>query len=366
MLFSPESLGNINVTNRFVVAPMTRVSANSEGTPNNEMQDYYTEYAVGGFGLIITEGTYIDEQNSQGYKNQPGIANQSHIRGWQKIVNAVHNQNVPIIQQLLHAGALIQENKYMKQAVAPSPVQPVGEMASRYIGSGKFSIPKELKKGEIKQVINSYGEAASRSVEAGFDGIEIHGANGYLPDQFLTTYTNQRSDEYGGSIENRVRFHCQIVQEVRKRIGAKVTLGIRISQTKINDFEYEWPGKIKDAEVIFSNISKAGADYIHISTHKGLVDVFDSGRNLASFAKEFSGIKVIGCGGLHDHEKANKIINDGDADFIAVAKGALADPSLPKKFKSGIHPLDFDPGMISPVATIKNTRQWVLHNLLHI
>ena len=363
MLFTPEILGNIEVANRFVVAPMTRVSASSEGTPNDEMRDYYLEYASGGFGLIITEGTYIDEKNSQGYKNQPGITNQSHIEGWRKIVNSVHEKKVPIVQQLLHAGALIQDNRYVNQSVAPSQVQPVGEMASRYIGSGRFPIPKELNKGEINQVVNSYGDAACRSVEAGFDGIEIHGANGYLPDQFLTTYTNNRQDEYGGEIENRVRFHCEVVNEVRKKIGTGVTLGIRISQTKINDFEYEWPGQVKDASVIFSNISKAGADYIHISTHKGLVDVFDSGRNLASFAKEYSGIKVIGCGGLHNPEKAQEILNDGDADFIASGKGALADPSLPKKIASGISPLDFDPGMISPIATIENTRNWKTQNL---
>ena len=239
MLFSPEKLGNINVKNRFIVAPMTRVSANPEGTPNNEMQNYYVDYALGGFGLIITEGTYFDELHSQGYENQPGIANQSHVEGWRKIVDAVHKKNVPIIQQLLHAGALIQKNRYVSHAISPSPIQPVGEMAPRYIGSGRFPIPREIEKDEIKQVIGSYGDAAARSMEAGFDGIEIHGANGYLPDQFLTTYTNKREDEFGGTLENRLRFHCEVVKEVRKSIGTNATLGIRISQTKINDFEHE-------------------------------------------------------------------------------------------------------------------------------
>ena len=103
MLFSPEKLGNMDVKNRFIVAPMTRVSADPEGTPNDEMLNYYVDYALGGFGLIITEGTYIDELHSQGYENQPGIANQSHVGGWRKLVDAVHKQNVTILQQLLHA-----------------------------------------------------------------------------------------------------------------------------------------------------------------------------------------------------------------------------------------------------------------------
>ena len=363
MLFSPEKLGNINVKNRFIVAPMTRVSANPEGTPNNEMQNYYVDYALGGFGLIITEGTYFDELHSQGYENQPGIANQSHVEGWRKIVDAVHKQNVPIIQQLLHAGALIQKNRYVSHAISPSPIQPVGEMAPRYIGSGRFPIPREIEKDEIKQVIRSYGDAAARSMEAGFDGIEIHGANGYLPDQFLTTYTNKREDEFGGTLENRLRFHCEVVKEVRKSIGTNATLGIRISQTKINDFEHEWPGQVNDAKIIFSRIAEAGPDYIHISTHKGLVEVFDSKRNLASLAKEYSGITVIGCGGLHDHIKAQRVLEDGDADFIAIGKGALADPALPNKISTGTSPSIFDPDMISPVATISNTRDWKSKNL---
>jgi len=362
VLFSPNKIGKINAKNRFVVAPMTRVSAQSEGTPTEEMRDYYVEYALGGFGLIITEGTYIDELHSQGYRNQPGIANQNHLVGWRKIVDAVHKQNVPIIQQLLHAGALIQENRYVNEAISPSSIQPVGEMAPRYIGTGKFPIPRKIKIDEIKQVIKSYGTAAARAMEAGFDGIEIHGANGYLPDQFLTSYTNDRQDEYGGNLEKRLRFHCEIINEVKNNIGTNGTLGIRISQTKVNDFEHEWPGKINDAKIIFPKIASAGADYIHISTHKGLVEVFNSKRNLASLAKEFSGITVIGCGGLHDHMKAQRILEDGDADFIAIGKGALADSSLPNKISAGTRPIEFNPDMISPIATIENSRDWKSKN----
>lgn len=362
MLFSEEYLGCNKIKNRYVLAPMTRVSANPDGSPNQEMLDYYVSYALGGFGLIITEGTYIDEASSQGYKNQPGIANTLHEQGWQKIVDSVHKNDVPIFQQLLHAGALMQHNAYSNQALAPSEVQPTGEMASRYIGSGKFPTPLELTTEQIHQIIDSYGKAATHSINAGFDGIEVHGANGYLPDQFLTNYTNLRTDEFGGEIGNRILFHCKVIKKIRENIGSGKTLGVRISQTKINDFNYEWPGQVGDAEIIFEKLAEAGADYIHISTHLGLVNVFESDRNLASFAKEFSGLKVIACGGLHDQKRAENLLESGDADFIAVGKAALSDPSLPNKILNGVKPLEFDQGMISPVATIKNTHAWKKDN----
>ncbi len=182
-----------------------------------------------------------------------------------------------------------------------------------------------------------------------------------MPDEFLTSYTNSRTDEYGGEVENRIRFHCEVIKNIRSKIGEKV-LGVRISQTKINDFEHEWEGKEKDAKIIFTSLKDAGVDYIHISTHKGLVDIWDSGKNLAGFAKDYTGITVIGCGGLHIKENATKILESRNADFIAIGKGSLADQSLPNKLAKGENPVEFDPGMISPVATLENTARWKIEN----
>ncbi len=361
VLFTEETLGNLNLKNRFVVAPMTRISADPDGTPNAEMGEYYEKYALGGFGLVITEGTYIDEEHSQGYIDQPGIANGKQVEGWKPIVQQVRSHGVPILQQLLHSGALVQHNRFVDHSVAPSAIQPKGEMAARYKGEGKFPLPRELQKTEIDRIVSNYGDAAARSIEAGFDGIEIHGANGYLPDEFLTSYTNSRTDEYGGEVENRIRFHCEVIKNIRSKIGEKV-LGVRISQTKINDFEHEWEGKEKDAKIIFTSLKDAGVDYIHISTHKGLVDIWDSGKNLAGFAKDYTGITVIGCGGLHIKENATKILESRNADFIAIGKGSLADQSLPNKLAKGENPVEFDPGMISPVATLENTARWKIEN----
>ena len=345
-----------------MVAPMTRVSAAPDGTPTEIMLEHYKNFAKGSWGLIFTEGTYTDLGPSQGYRNQPGIASDQHVAAWSKIVNAVHSENTPIFQQLIHAGGLIQENNYVKQAVAPSAVNQLGKMMPHYFGDGIFAVPQEMTKSDIKEAIKGFSNAAIRSVEAGFDGIEIHGANGYLLDQFLTTFSNIRTDKYGGSIKNRIRFHCEVLAAVLDSVGGKVPVGIRISQTKVNNFDYQWPGQNKDAEAIFSALKEIGPTYIHISTHKGLEEIWDSGRNLADWAKTIWEGPTIACGGLDDPIRAEELLTQGQADFIAIAKGALADPHWPKKIASGAIPDPFNPNMIKPYATLQNTLDWRVKN----
>ena len=357
-LFSPSKLGSVQLQNRAIVAPMTRVSASPDGLASNIMIEHYRKFAKGGWGLIFTEGTYTDEGPSQGYRNQPGIANSKHIAEWSKVVKAVHSENTPIFQQLIHAGGLIQENNYVTQAIAPSAVNQLGTMMPHYFGNGKFPVPHEMTRGEIKESVKGFADAAIRSVEAGFDGVEIHGANGYLLDQFLTTFANIRTDEYGGTTENRVRFHCEVLAAVLDAVGKKVPVGIRISQTKVNNFEYQWPGEEHDASIIFRALKAIGPTYIHISTHKGLEDVWDSGRNLADWAKEIWGGPTIACGGLDDPARAEILLAEEQTDFIAIGKGALADPDWPNKVSANIVPISFNPNMIKPYATLQNTIEW--------
>jgi 2,4-dienoyl-CoA reductase-like NADH-dependent reductase (Old Yellow Enzyme family) len=361
-ILSPSNLGVIPLRNKAMVAPMTRVSASSQGVPTDIMLEHYRSFAKGGWGLIFTEGTYTDEGPSQGYRNQPGIATEEHRDGWSKIVAAVHGENTPIFQQLIHAGGLIQHNNYVSSAIAPSAVDQLGEMLPHYFGDGMFAVPREITKDEIKETIKGFADAAVRSVEAGFDGIEIHGANGYLLDQFLTTFSNIRNDEYGGSMENRLRFHCEVLSAVLEAVGGNVPVGIRISQTKVNNFDYQWPGQEQDAKTIFLALKAVGPTYIHISTHKGLEDVWKSGRHLADWAKEIWGGPTIACGGLHDPVHAENLLKEGKADFIAIGKGALADPEWPKKVSADITPTAFDPGMIKPYANLQNTLDWRENN----
>ena len=361
-LFTGFDLDGVALANRLVVAPMTRISAAPDGMATDQMAEHYAAFAHGGFGLVITEGTYTDEAFSQGYKDQPGIANDAQMESWRKVVAAVHAAGAPIFMQLIHAGALIQHNDYVDHAIAPSAVEPVGEQAKHYHGVGGFPVPREITRDQMAEVAEGFGRAAARAMAAGFDGVEIHGANGYILDQFLTDYANTRTDEYGGPVENRIRFHLDVLRAVKEGVDDRIPVGIRISQTKVNDLMHEWKGGVHDAEVVFSALGGAAPSYIHISAHKGCHEVFDSGLSLAGLAKKFSGANVIACGKLQDPEAAEKLLADGEADLAAMAKGALADPSWPARVAGGEAPTPFDPGMIQPLATLENTARWRREN----
>ena len=339
---------------------MTRISAGPGGTATDSMAQYYAAYARGGFGLVMTEGTYIDELHSQGYIDQPGIANDEQAQSWKKVVDAVHAEGVPIFMQLLHAGALVQHNDHVDQAIAPSATQPVGEMAPHYRGAGKFPLPREITLAEIREVPRAFARAALRAIDAGFDGIEIHGANGYIADQFLTDYTNRRNDEYGGPVGRRVRFHCEVVREVKSGLGGRAPFGIRISQTKVNDLSHSWAGGVDDARTVFGAIGEAGPDYIHVNAHHGFEPVFGSGKSLARLARDAvpRDVQIIACGKLNDPARAEDMLAGDVIDAAAIAKGALADPCWPRKIRVGETPLPFDPDMIRPFATLENTAQW--------
>ncbi len=357
-LFSPYTLGKLNLRNRTVVSSLTRASATDDGRVTPAMVDYYRDYAQGGWGLIGTEATYVDLQYSQGYLNQPGIANDAQARGWRDVVQAVHDCGTPIYMQLFHGGAVNQGNHWVQGSIAPSAVTPKGVQISRYRGNGgPFQTPREISPTEIKTVIDSFANAARRAIDAGFDGVEIHGANGYLPDQFLTTYTNQRSDGYNGDVRHRIRFHLELIQAVRAAIPGHL-LGVRLSQTKVNDLEYHWPGQLEDAQVIFGEIGQTGIDFIHIAAHQGVSPVFNSSKSLSGLAKQFSGLPVITNGKLQDPALAEKAITDGEGDLVSIGKGALADGHWAAKVQAGQAPIEFDPGMITPYATLENRRGW--------
>lgn len=357
-LFRTGKIGNVTLANRAIVAPMTRTSATVDGLVTDEMVDHYGAFARGGWGMVFTEATYTDKEYSQGYINQPGIADDEQARSWSGVVDVFRQHGVPVFMQLIHAGAVNQGNHWKDGSVAPSAIRPINEQIDRYNGSGPFQVPKEISKSEIKKTIMDFADAAMRAVDLGFHGVEIHGANGYLPDQFLTTYTNSRTDAYGGSLENRFRYHMELVAEVRARVPSEIPVGVRISQTKVNDLTYSWPGGAEDAAYVFSKLGEIDGLFIHIAAHLGCAPVFGTERSLAGLARQHSGHVVIANGKLHDPEEAERVLAQEEADFVSIAKGALADPNWPQKILSGEPPIAFDPGMITPLATLSNTRSW--------
>ena len=354
-LFASFKIGNTEFQNRLGVAPMTRTSANPDGTPNDDMLAYYQSFAAGGFSLIISEGTYPDEAYSQGYLDQPGIANDEQVKAWKKITDAVHKEGAKIFCQLMHAGALSQGNRFKSEKIGPSAIQPKGEQLGFYGGNGPYPAPKEMTVQDIETVKQSFVKAAENAVNAGFDGIEIHGANGYLLDQFLTDYTNNRTDQYGGSTANRIRLSAEIVKATREAIDKSIPVGIRISQGKVNDYVHKWAGGEEDAKVIFSALKDAGADFIHTTEFEALKPAFDeSGPTLAALAKKYSQLPIIVNGSLNTPDLAEKMLENGGADIITIGKGALANRDWPNKVLNGEELNEFKPeNFLMPDAKLK-------------
>lgn len=353
MLFTETTIGKLKLKNRIAVAPMTRVSATEDGRPTEDMVRYYARFARGGFGLLITEGVYPDQAHSQGYLYQPGIANDTQANAWRTVAQAVHEEGASIFMQLMHAGALSQGNNWTTETIGPSDVQPVGEQMGFYRGEGAYPMPREMTADEISQLIHDFAAAASRAQAAGFDGVEIHGANGYILDQFLTDYTNARTDEYGGATANRVRLLVEVSQAVRRAVGSDFPVGIRISQGKVNDFKHKWANGEEDARIIFGQLATAGLDYIHVTEHDATKPAFETGPTLAELAKRHAGLPVIANGQLEDPGKAAALLADGAADVVALAKGALSNREWPHRVMQGEALAAFDGGVLQPLAHIK-------------
>ncbi|WP_445168717.1 NADH:flavin oxidoreductase [Mycolicibacterium sp. Dal123E01] len=354
-LFRSTSIGEVELTNRIALAPMTRVSATADGMPTDQMGAYYKVFADGGFGLLITEGLYIDEQTSQGYLFQPGIANRAQAAAWKPVVEGVHASGAKFFAQLMHAGSQSQGNPHTTTTWGPSAVRPKGEQLAMYRGSGPYRVPETMTVEHIGQVRAAYVAAARLARDAGFDGVEIHGANGYLLDAFLTDYLNTRTDGYGGSVANRVRLAAEVCGDVAAAVGADIAVGIRISQGKVSDNHHRWAGGEDDAAEIFTSLSDTGIDYIHTTEYHALAPAFNNSvKPLAMLAKQYSHLSIIANGHLDDPHDASTIIDSGAADVVALAKPALANRDWPRRVRAG-QPLspDLPTDLLGPLANVK-------------
>jgi len=354
-LWSPVQIGSTQLPNRVALAPMTRISATEEGLVTEKMVTYYESFARGGFGLLITEGIYPDTAHSQGYLYQPGIATEEQARSWAGVVDAVHAAGAKIFAQLMHAGSQAQGSRFVDSTIAPSAVAPKGEQLGFYRGEGPYRVPAEITPAQMAEVREGFVAAALRARDAGFDGVEIHGANGYLLDQFLTDYLNRRTDEYGGSPENRVRFAAEICRAVREAVGPDMTVGIRVSQAKVSDHDHRWSGGAEEAATIFSALAATGIDFLHTTEYRATEPAFgDEGESLAALAKKHSGLPVIANGHLDDPETAVSMLADGAADVVALGKAALANRDWPLRVRNGRPLEELDASLFDPVADVKD------------
>ena len=351
-LFEPLRVGGMALANRIAVAPMTRVSATAEGVPTDRMAAYYTAFARGGFGLIITEGLYTDRAYSQGYLFQPGLTDDAQQIGWARVVRGVHAQGAPIVAQLMHAGALSQGNRFRRQTRAPSAVQPKGEQLSFYRGGGAYALPVTMSQADIDEALGGFAASASRAKDAGFDGVEIHAANGYLLDQFLTEGLNVRTDAYGGSLTRRLRLLQDVVGAVRQAVGGEFVIGVRISQGKVNDFHHTWSGGERDAATLFGALGALPIDYLHVTAFEAWRPAFGDGPSLAALAKRHVPVPVLANGSLEAPERAAALLHAGEADAISIGRGALTHPDWPRRVQAGQAIEAFDREWLSPIADL--------------
>ena len=342
MLFEPYKLKNLNLRNRVVMAPMTR-NQSPGGIPTNEVVAYYSRRAKAEVGLIITEGIEVSHEASSAYPNVPRLDTKEAREGWKRVVNGIKENGGSVIAQLWHCGG------FRKLGMQPNPEVP-GHTASGLVKPGK-KVAHEMTLEDIKQTINAYASDAKYCEEIGFDGVEIHGAHGYLIDNFFWEGTNIRDDSYGGSIEKRSQFVSEIIQAVRSNISQEFIVGLRFSQWKQHDFEAKLAHTTDDLKKVLLSPVESGLDYLHSSMRRFWESEFEgSEENLAYWTKKISNIPTIGVGsvGLDSDfidmtapskpasiDKAIDDISKEKYDLLAVGRALLSDHEWVLKMKEG-------------------------------
>lgn len=330
-LFEPVRIGSIELNNRIVMAPMTRNRANVNGEPSDLAVTYYAQRADA--GLIITEGTQ-PSPNGQGYPRTPGIHTSAQVAAWRKITDAVHARHGRIFLQLMHVGRIAHRvNRLIDAApVAPSAIPAAGEMYTDAFGKQPHSVPRAFETEEIRLVIDEYRHATAKASLAGFDGVELHAANGYLPMQFLSSNSNHRTDRYGGSIENRARFVIETLEAMIEAAGSAGRIGIRVSpDTTFNDMYDE--DRIGTYLYLIQALNRFGLGYLHVQRSPGLLPPAQAFDPIALLRPHFNG-PMIATGGF-DLDSGARLVANGGADLIGYASLFIANPDLVERFRRG-------------------------------
>ena len=326
-LFSPTNFGDLPISNRIVMAPLTRNRAGEGNVPQQMNVDYYRQRASA--GLIITEATQISPQGV-GYPSTPGIHSDEQVAGWKEVTTAVHQKGGKIFLQLWHVGRIshpsLQPNGQLP--VAPSAIKPEGE-AHTYQGPQAFVEPQALSTDAIKEIVSQYKSAAKNAHTAGFDGVEVHAANGYLIDQFIRDGSNKRSDEYGGTLEHRTRFLLEVVEAVLG-VWPSTHVGVRISpENAFNDIRDSDPQTT--FEHVAQKLSRFELAYLHVL--EGDMLAGERKVDYRAIKNSFGGHYMANMG--YTLDRGNLAIANGDTDSIAFGSLYIANPDLVERFEAG-------------------------------
>ncbi|AYL95799.1 alkene reductase [Mucilaginibacter celer] len=333
-IFEPANVGSLQLKNRISMAPMTR-ARNANGIPNDDNGLYYSQRA--GAGLIITEGTAISN-TAKGVLYIPGLYTQEQVEGWKKVTGAVHKQGSIIYTQLWHVGRVSHTSNQPGGVapVGPSDIQAVNSYAWGYDESGKegpviSSKPRALATAEVKQVIKDYANAAVNAMEAGFDGVELHGANGYLIEQFLNPFVNNRTDEYGGSIENRSRFLLEAVDATIAAVGNN-KVGIRLTPYGgLGDLPH-YDEIEATYQYLATELAKRNLVYIHLMDQQSKGSHALPEGFLERFRTWYKGVIILA--GSMDREKSERLINAGTIDIAGFGEPFISNPDLVERLQN--------------------------------
>ena len=330
MLLEPLVAASIRLANRAVMAPMTRGRAVDANTPNALMAEYYAQRATA--GLIVTEGT-SPSPNGLGYARIPGLFNDAQVRGWKAITDAVHGKGGKIFAQLMHTGRVTHVDNVPAGAEVLGPTAKAcpGEMYTDSRGMQAHSTPRAMTAADIAHAVDEYAKSAQLAIEAGFDGVELHAANGYLIEQFLNAHVNERTDAYGGSIEGRNRFALEVAHATAAAIGAH-RVGIRLSPYGVFNNTGAFPDVDAQYLALVQELSTLGLQYVHLLDHSAMgASAVPSDLKLRLRAA-FPGVFIL-AGGF-DRASAESALSAGQADLIAFARPFLANPDLVERMRA--------------------------------
>ena len=350
-LFDPVTLGSLELRNRVVMAPMTRAFAPG-GAPGPNVAEYYRRRAEGGVGLIITEGTWVGHPSASNDPNVPKFYGQEALAGWREVCRQVHDAGAKIVPQLWHVGLAAKSE--VAEIYAESDVDETERLGPSGLVRAGVEGGRSMIASEIEAIIEAYADAASDAAALGFDGVEIHGAHGYLVDQFFWHETNARSDDFGGDIAARTRFAVEIVRRIRARTSPDFPIILRFSQWKMQDYGARpWPTPT-DLEAFLRPLVDAGVDIFHCSQRRYWDPEFaDSDLNLAGWTRKLSGKPTITVGSVTLSAEMIATILEGETatqrsiadlverlerqefDLVAIGRALITNPDWPKVVASG-------------------------------
>jgi len=331
ILFSPFNINGFKLKNRTGVAPMTRMSSPGDSIPRQDVLDFLVRRAQNDAAIVYTEAIVTDYESAQGYPGQARLTTQRQIDAWKPVVKAIQQEGAVAVMQMFHCGRMAYpEVNPAGRVIAPSAI--TLEQDNPMTGS-PYPVPDAMTQFDIDHVINGFVETARGAVEAGFDGIEIHGAHGYLINSFLSSYSNQRTDAYGGSVEKRYRFAHEVIEAVRKVVPEERLLIFRISNWGVADMKVSLFDNKDEWQQMIRLLSNEPIDAISVSTYDYSEKAFGTDQNMAQLTREVTPLPIMICGKIYDRASAEDALEH--ADIVLSAKSILLNPNWVDDIRTG-------------------------------